>query len=242
MENLELYNAVREVPKEAQKAIGAGRLKGMTDINPMWRIKVLTEQFGICGLGWYTEIIKTWLETGANGEITANVEIRLYIKKGNDWSRPIQGIGGSKFVAKETNGLYTDDECYKKAYTDAVSVACKALGIGADVYFAKDSTKYDGAPKEAANTAQKPKQTAEPVRKADGFKRLTKSELVSVWKVPNVEKAVEWLEKTTGKPLAEFTKSETEDARALLETQKLKREKAAKEQSEDAEIPFSMAD
>lgn len=237
MENLELYNAVREVPKEAQKAIGAGRLKGMTDINPMWRIKVLTEQFGICGLGWYTEIIKTWLETGANGEITANVEIRLYIKKGNDWSRPIQGIGGSKFVAKETNGLYTDDECYKKAYTDAVSVACKALGIGADVYFAKDSTKYDGAPKEAANAAQKPKQAA----KAE-FKPLTKSELVSVWKVPNVEKAVEWLEKTTGKPLAEFTKSETEDARALLETQKLKREKAAKEQSEDAEIPFSMAD
>lgn len=237
MENLELYNAVREVPKEAQKAIGAGRLKGMTDINPMWRIKVLTEQFGICGLGWYTEIIKTWLETGANGEITANVEIRLYIKKGNDWSRPIQGIGGSKFVAKETNGLYTDDECYKKAYTDAVSVACKALGIGADVYFAKDSTKYDGAPKEAASAAQKVKQTAK-----TEFKPLTKSELVSVWKVPNVEKAVEWLEKTTGKPLAEFTESETEDARALLETQKLKREKAAKEQSEDAEIPFSMAD
>ena len=51
VENLELYNAVREVPKEAQKAIGAGRLKGMTDINPMWRIKVLTEQFGICGRG-----------------------------------------------------------------------------------------------------------------------------------------------------------------------------------------------
>lgn len=101
----------------------------------------------------------------------------------------------------------------------------------------KDSDTTNTGGKEAASAAQKVKQTAK-----TEFKPLTKSELVSVWKVPNVEKAVEWLEKTTGKPLAEFTESETEDARALLETQKLKREKAAKEQSEDAEIPFSMAD
>ena len=56
MDNLKIYNAVREVPKEAQKSIGGGRLKGMTDINPMWRIKTLTEQFGACGIGWYYEI------------------------------------------------------------------------------------------------------------------------------------------------------------------------------------------
>lgn len=28
------------------------------------------------------------------------------------------------------------------ALTDAISVACKALGFGADVYWAKDATKY----------------------------------------------------------------------------------------------------
>lgn len=240
MENLELYNAVREVPKEAQKAIGAGRLKGMTDINPMWRIKVLTEQFGICGLGWYTEIIKTWLETGANGEITANVEIRLYIKKGNDWSRPIQGIGGSKFVAKETNGLYTDDECYKKAYTDAVSVACKALGIGADVYFAKDSTKYDGAPKEATNGTEKPNQTAEPVRKADEFKRLTKSELVQVYGVKNAEVTLAALEKKLGVAFKDWDAETTEKVRETLEKMKKKNtEEMEKYRNEpDDDLPF----
>lgn len=240
MENLDLYNAVREVPKEAQKAIGAGRLKGMTDINPMWRIKVLTEQFGICGLGWYTEIIKTWLETGANGEITANVEIRLYIKQGNDWSRPIQGIGGSKFVAKETNGLYTDDECYKKAYTDAVSVACKALGIGADVYFAKDSTKYDGAPKEATNGTEKPNQTAEPVRKADEFKRLTKSELVQVYGVKNAEATLAALEKKLGVAFKDWDAETTEKVRETLEKMKKKNtEEMEKYRNEpDDDLPF----
>ena len=48
MSNLDLYNKVRTVPPEAQKKITGGRLNGMTDINPMWRIKALTEQFGIC--------------------------------------------------------------------------------------------------------------------------------------------------------------------------------------------------
>ncbi len=141
--NLELYNKVRSVPQEAKKEIKGGRLKGMTDINPMWRIKTLTEQFGICGIGWKTEIVRTWLDTGANGEIIANVEIKLFIKIDNQWSEGIPGIGGSKFTSKESNSLYTDDECYKKAFTDACSVACKMLGIGADVYFEKDKTKYD---------------------------------------------------------------------------------------------------
>lgn len=143
MDNLELYNKVRSVPDEAKKPITGGRLKDMTDINPMWRIKTLTEQFGICGYGWKTEIVNSWLDTGAKGEIIANMQINLYVKYNGEWSEAIPGIGGSMAVANEFKGAYTDDECYKKAYTDALSVACKALGIGADVYFAKDRTKYD---------------------------------------------------------------------------------------------------
>ena len=51
MEDLELYEKFRVVPNEAKKTITAGRLKGKTDINPMWRIKALTEAFGPCGIG-----------------------------------------------------------------------------------------------------------------------------------------------------------------------------------------------
>ena len=57
MENLDIYENVRRVPNTAQRKIEAGRLKGKTDINPMWRIKKLTEQFGPCGKGWYYKII-----------------------------------------------------------------------------------------------------------------------------------------------------------------------------------------
>lgn len=142
MDNLYIYNKVRAVPEEAKKKIQGGRLSGKTDINPMWRIKTLTEQFGPCGVGWKAHIKRVWLETGAAGEIAAFCEIDLYIKVDEKWSEPISGIGGSMFIANEKNGPYTSDECYKMAYTDAISVACKMLGIGADVYWEADSTKY----------------------------------------------------------------------------------------------------
>lgn len=146
MDNLQIYNAVREVPKTAMKTIGAGRLKGMTDISPMWRIKCLTEQFGPVGIGWYYDIVEKWLEPGAGGEVAAFVRILLYIKYSGEWSKPIEGIGGSSFIASEKSGLHTSDECYKMALTDAISVACKALGMGADVYWQGDNTKYHPYP------------------------------------------------------------------------------------------------
>lgn len=142
--NLEIYNKVRQVPERAQKPIRGGRLKGMTDINPMWRIKTLTDLFGPCGIGWYYEVKDRWIETSmSNDEITANVLISLYIKHEGAWSAPIQGIGGSKLVANEKQGLYVNDECFKMALTDAISVACKSLGVGADIYWDKDNTKYN---------------------------------------------------------------------------------------------------
>ena len=85
MSNLKLYNAVRSVPENAKKRITGGRLSGMTDINPMWRIKTLTEQFGICGIGWKYVITDKRLEQGANGEIAAFVDIDLYIKIDDEW-------------------------------------------------------------------------------------------------------------------------------------------------------------
>ena len=147
MKNLELYDKVREVPAEAKKNIGGGRLKGMTDINPMWRIKTLTEQFGPVGFGWYYNILNKEIIQGANDEQVAIVDIEMFIKMDDVWSKPIAGTGGSAFVTKERNGLYTSDEAFKMALTDALSVSCKSLGIGADVYFEKDKTKYN-APKQ----------------------------------------------------------------------------------------------
>lgn len=157
MDNLSVYNQVRAVPKEALKEIQAGRLKGKSDINPMWRIKALTEQFGMCGMGWKYVITKQWLEAGGKDEISAFVNIDLFIKVDGVWSDAIPGTGGSSFVANESRGPYMSDECFKMALTDAISVSCKALGFAADVYWNSDSTKYNKPPQQPTKLAEVPK-------------------------------------------------------------------------------------
>jgi len=145
MENMKIYEAARGVPQEALKTIQAGRLKGMSDINPMFRIKRLTELFGPCGVGWWYEITgKEITFDEITNQKCAFVDINLYYtdpETGHD-SHAIPGTGGASFVATERNGPYMSDECYKMALTDAISVAAKALGIAADVYYKNDRSKY----------------------------------------------------------------------------------------------------
>lgn len=149
MSNMATYNQFASVPENAKKPISAGRLKGMTDINPMWRIKMLTERYGACGTGWKYVITDKQIVAGAEGVVCVFMDIDLFVKENGEWSDAIQGTGGSQLVSKEKSGLYTNDECFKMALTDAISVACKALGMGADVYWASGRTKYDLAQDDA---------------------------------------------------------------------------------------------
>jgi hypothetical protein len=191
LENLKVYEKIRSVPKEAQKEIGAGRLKGMTDINPMWRIKTLTEQFGMCGIGWYYDLVDKHIEEGANSEKVSIVDIKLYVKVDGEWSKPIYGTGGSKLVNKESAGLYTSDECYKMALTDAISVACKSLGMGADIYYAKDRTKYDLDQKQETSKKEELKITNIPLLSKQQSEIITKNKDTEI-----VKGALEYYKKT----------------------------------------------
>lgn len=162
MENLSIYNKLSITPPEARKEIAAGRLKGFTDINPMWRIKCLTENFGACGFGWKYVITSKRLEQGCKGQVSAFVDIDLFVKINDVWSEAIQGTGGSSFITEEKNGLYQSDECYKMALTDAISVACKALGMSADIYYQKDRSKYTEDPENTPPPPNPPKAPSPP--------------------------------------------------------------------------------
>lgn len=143
MSNLGIWDKVARPPKEALKTIVGGRLRGMTDINPQWRYKAITEVYGPAGTGWYYEIDHMWTENGVGEVKMAFVTIKLYTNNGGTWSQPIVGIGGSELVEKEKAGFYSNDEAYKMATTDALSVAMKMLGIGADIYAGLwDGSKY----------------------------------------------------------------------------------------------------
>ena len=123
--------------------VKGGRINGFTDINPMWRIKKLTELFGPCGIGWWFSIEdKRIVDDETTHQKAVFVDIMLYYRKDGETSQGIPGTGGASFVAQERSGPYMSDECFKMALTDALGVACKSLGIGADIYWAADRSKY----------------------------------------------------------------------------------------------------
>lgn len=165
---MEIYNKHKQPPSWALKDITGGRLKGKTDITPQWRIEALTDLFGTVGIGWKYEIEKLWAET-TGSEVLAFAQVNLYVKVDGVWSDAIPGVGGSMMVAMEKSGAYNSDECYKMAITDAISVCCKMLGIGAAIY---SGSKYPADP---------PKPVSDEVVIKEMTETKTREELVKVY-------------------------------------------------------------
>lgn len=167
MSNLDMYSRYAMPPQSALKSFNNGSFSG-TDINPMWRIMVLTEEYGECGFGWYVEVLDNWREDStktvrkADGTIETITESTVYCKvalrvKRSEWSAPIIGIGGNTLAgySKKKAEVLVSDESYKMAYTDALSNACKMLGIGSDVWWKHEPTKYT-KPTAAADKPEDP--------------------------------------------------------------------------------------
>lgn len=198
-DNLSVYNALRNVPTEAQKEFNNGRFKG-TDINPMWRIKVLTEMFGMCGVGWYwSEPQFTREDSGDTA--TIHCKVALYIKTNDGWSQPIWGVGGNTLTSTTKDGrLTTTDEAYKMAFTDACSIAAKQVGCGADIWYAKDNdrTKYTTAKAEAkTETKGEASNTTEGLDISGIIKKIesckTAAEVTTIWRAyPQLQSNVEF--------------------------------------------------
>ncbi|MCW4048225.1 MAG: hypothetical protein NWE89_00680 [Candidatus Bathyarchaeota archaeon] len=152
--NMRIWEKVERPPADVLDEIEGGHMKGKTSINPMWRLQALTEQFGPCGIGWKIVTDRKWTEPGPEGQVFAFVDLSLYIReKGKDWGEPIPGTGGSLLIAKQfvrgtsETTLYMNDDAFKMAATDALSVACKELGFGAAIHFKQwDGSKYKEQP------------------------------------------------------------------------------------------------
>ncbi|MEJ7580602.1 hypothetical protein WKI22_08700 [Acinetobacter baumannii] len=142
-DNLHIWNAVKQTPTNFLKKIEFGYLKGKSDINPQWRLMAMTQAFGPVGHGWTYRIVKLWSEACTDGNVMAFAEVAVKTKLDGVWGEEFSGIGGSTIVDKNKNGITANDEGFKKAVTDALGVAFKAVGVAADVYLGNyDGSKY----------------------------------------------------------------------------------------------------
>lgn len=165
MDKLDYWKKLEQPPSWAMKKITGGRLSGKTDINPQWRYMAMTELWGPCGIGWKYTIDEVWSVPACEDQVFAFARVSLYVKEGDTWADPIPGLGGSMLVEKESRGLHANDEGYKMAITDALSTACKMLGVAANVYMGMmDGSKYDKKPEETAPKKEAPQAPTGPVK------------------------------------------------------------------------------
>lgn len=142
-DNLEIWNALGKTDPSATKPFKrSGGFSG-TAVKPMWIIKRLTERFGPAGIGWGVNQPSFEVVHASEGEVLVYCTVSAWH---GDKANVLWGVGGDKAVGKNKYGLVTDDEAFKKAFTDAVNNAFKTIGVAADIHMGQfDDDKYVAA-------------------------------------------------------------------------------------------------
>lgn len=139
-DKLELWEKLgRTDPAHTKQFKRAGGFSG-TAIKPMWSYHRMTEEFGPVGKGWGINAPSFQVVPGADGETLVYCTVSVWYEKPDQIS---WGVGGDKVISKFSSGAKSDDEAFKKAFTDAITNALKMIGMGADVHMGMfDDSKY----------------------------------------------------------------------------------------------------
>lgn len=139
MGNTDLWDRLGKTdPKHTKPFSRAGGFKG-TAIKPMFSFHRMTEEFGACGVGWGVNE-PTFQVAHVGDDVLVYCTVSIWHGQREN---TVFGVGGDKVAGKNKNGLFTDDEAFKKAFTDAVTNALKLIGVGADVHMGLfDDNKY----------------------------------------------------------------------------------------------------
>ena len=131
MTNKRYWDQLKVTNPDFTKKINKG-FGEITTIDPMWQIGKMTEVFGPCGIGWGWDCKYIYTETNVFAEVTVWLE-----NKSQNYG-PVSSV---QSIHKSNGKL--DDECTKKAMTDALTKALSHAGMSADVFLGlHDSSKY----------------------------------------------------------------------------------------------------
>lgn len=142
-DNLSIWNKLGKTDPAHTKGFKRAGGFGGTAIKPIYTEQKMTEEFGPCGTGWgFTE--PTFQTVPASeGQIAVYCWLSLWYVLDGKKSALVPGVGGDMVVVKQSSGLRTDDEAFKKAFTDAIGNAMKHIGMSADVHMGLfDDSKY----------------------------------------------------------------------------------------------------
>lgn len=179
-DNTKIWNQICRTPSEYGKQFTrAGGFTG-TSIDPVWRIRTLTELFGPCGKGWGFVQEDQWSD-GGSGAYVVYVRGHLWYMEDGERYQTMSHTGGT--VCDRS-----PDEAYKMAETDALGKCCLDLGMAADIYMGiHDGDKYQR--NETGKQYSYDRENAG--RRQAGSNPKTGSKSTEAPKVPIAEKDVE---------------------------------------------------
>jgi hypothetical protein len=197
-ENLRHWSVLGKTdPKHTKRFKRSGGFEG-TAIQPIWAAQRMTEHFGPCGVGWVMEA-PDFMTYPVNNEMLVYCTVSIRYRDGEAWSEPVYGVGGDKVAGTNKYGPFTDDEAFKKAYTDALSNAMKQIGVGADVHMGLfDDNKYVRA-MEREFAEQEPKPAAPPQQSSLAFDAKAEAQAIKALfdQCQNIDQLNLWVEDTT---------------------------------------------
>lgn len=139
-DSLKIWEALGKTDPAATKSFKRGGGFSGTAVKPMWIIKRLTEQFGPAGVGWGVNEPRFEVVRGGEHDVLVYCTVSAWH---GDRSNVLWGVGGDKVAGTNKNGVFTDDEAFKKAFTDAINNAFKSIGVAADIHMGLfDDDKY----------------------------------------------------------------------------------------------------
>jgi hypothetical protein len=140
-DNLEFWNALKRTDPKATKPFQRpGGFRG-TQIDPAWRLQMMTEVFGPVGKGWGYEQLEWTI-----AERMVFICCRVWYIDPQTGEKYFTGPqwGGTEMVRRNRDGTERpDDECFKMSMTDAIGKCMLQVGLAADIYLGQfDDSKY----------------------------------------------------------------------------------------------------
>lgn len=141
-QNKEFWNRVMKTDPARVKAITGKQYKGNSP-QPYYLVERMTEEFGMCGIGWGVDIISERMERLTDTDVLHIAHVELWYAQDDKTGR-IQQVGQTKAAYLTSTGkMMVDEDAPKKSVTDAMTKCMSYLGFSGDIFSGHwDDSKY----------------------------------------------------------------------------------------------------
>lgn len=142
MSNRAFWDKVRKTDPSRVKQITGKQYKGNSP-QPYYLVERMTEEFGMCGIGWGLDILSERMERLTDTDVLHIAVIELWYVVG-DKRGAIQQVGQTKAAYMTSKGsMMVDEDAPKKSVTDAMTKCMSYLGFSGDIFSGHwDDSKY----------------------------------------------------------------------------------------------------